>query len=141
MVGRRPRARPAHGRRRGWVDVAHLGHFAPQFDGGTAAADSALASGATAVVAYNDLIALGLLRAFAARGVAVPARISVLGCDDIPMSAMTHPALSTIALPTIETGRVAVAQLFSMFGWADAAPERVLPTELVLRETTGPPAG
>ncbi|MGI5131268.1 LacI family DNA-binding transcriptional regulator [Pseudonocardia sp. CA-107938] len=120
------------------VDVVHLGHFAPQFQGGVAAADLALASGATAVFAYNDLVALGLLNRFSVRGVSVPDEISVLGFDDIPMSSMIHPALSTIAVPTLDGGRAAVAILLSMIaGDTDDVPQRELPTQLLVRATTG----
>ncbi|MCO1658614.1 LacI family DNA-binding transcriptional regulator [Pseudonocardia humida] len=120
------------------VDLVHLGHFPPRFDGGVAAADLALACGATAVVAYNDIVALGLLSRLGARGVAVPDRISVLGCDDIPMSAMTHPALTTVSVPQHEAGRAAVAMLLALL--ADTGPvttHRDLPTQLTVRATTG----
>lgn len=80
-------------------DLVHLGHFPPRFEGGVAAADLALACGATAVIAYNDVVALGLLSRLGARQVPVPEEISVLGCDDISMSAMTHPALTTVSIP------------------------------------------
>jgi LacI family transcriptional regulator, galactose operon repressor len=133
------------------VELAHLGHFPPTFDGGVAAADLALASGATAVIAYNDIVALGLMSRLAARGVGVPSRISVLGCDDIPMSAMTHPALTTVSVPQHEAGRAAVALLLALLdddrAGADrpgaGPPRRELPTQLVVRATTGvaPPPG
>lgn len=120
------------------TDVVHLGHFPPQFQGGVAAADLVLASGATAVFAYNDLVALGLVNRFSVRGVSVPDQISVLGFDDIPMASMIHPALSTIAVPTVEGGRAAVAMLLSMLAGHDGeAPQRELPTQLLVRATTG----
>ena len=120
------------------TDVVHIGHFPPQFQGGVAAADLVLASGATAVFAFNDLIALGLLSRFGMRGVSVPDQISVLGFDDIPMSSMIHPALSTVAVPTVDGGRAAVAMLLSMLtGHTDEVPQRELPTQLLVRATTG----
>lgn len=120
------------------IDFVHVGHFPPQFHGGMAAADIVIASGATAVIAYNDLTALGLLSRFAARDVTVPEQISVLGFDDIPMSGMTHPALSTIAVPTLEAGRAAVLLLLAMIaGDTDVAPQRELATQLIVRATTG----
>lgn len=123
------------------IDLVHLGNFPPRFHAGVAAADLVVAAGATAVIAYNDLIALGLLNRFGVRGMAVPGRISVLGYDNIPMSAMTHPALTTIAVPTLEAGRAAVAMLLAMIVGTEIAPQRVMPAELIVRATTGiPPA-
>lgn len=126
------------------VELVHLGHFPPRFDGGVAAADLAIASTATAVIAYNDVVALGLLSRLGVRGVPVPAAISVLGCDDIPMSAMTHPALTTVSVPQHEAGRAAVAMLLALLtdgvvgdtAGADT-PHRELPTQLIVRATTG----
>jgi LacI family transcriptional regulator len=122
------------------TDLVHLGHFPPRFEGGVAAADLALASGASAVIAYNDVVALGLLSRLGARQVPVPEQISVLGCDDINMSAMTHPALTTVSIPKWEAGRAAVALLLSRLaeGSGDPpAPDRELPAQLIVRATTG----
>jgi LacI family transcriptional regulator len=121
-------------------DLVHLGHFPPRFEGGVAAADLALASGATAAIAYNDVVALGLLSRLGARQVSVPDEISVLGCDDISMSAMTHPALTTVSIPKWEAGRAAVVLLLSLLaeGTADSpAPDRELSAQLIVRATTG----
>jgi LacI family transcriptional regulator len=123
----------------GGVDLVHLGHFPPQFEGGVAAADLAVASGATAVIAYNDLVALGLLSRLGARGIPVPQALSVVGCDDIGMSAMCHPALTTVSIPKRAAGRATVGLLLSMLdAGADAGPmHRELPTQLIVRDTTG----
>jgi LacI family transcriptional regulator len=122
----------------GGVDVVHLGHFPPQFEGGVAAADLAVASGATAVIAYNDLVALGLLSRLGVRAVPVPHALSVVGCDDIGMSAMSQPALTTVSVPKRAAGRATVALLLSMLdAGADAGPaHRELPTQLIVRGTT-----
>jgi len=60
-------------RRRAGVHLYELGSVAPTIDGGLAAADLALATPATALIAYNDVVALGAMRRFGARGVDVPA--------------------------------------------------------------------
>ena len=111
------------------LELVHLGHFPPRFDGGVAAADPALACGVTAVIAYNDIVALGLLSRFERPRVAVPAAISVLGFDDIPMSAMVHPALTTVRPAPAEAGRAAVAiSSPARRRPAPAPPDRELPT-------------
>jgi len=122
----------------GDVELVHLGHFPPQFEGGVAAADLAVASGATAVIAYNDLVALGLLSRLGARGIPVPAAMSVVGCDDIGMSAMNHPALTTVSVPKRAAGRATVGLLLSLLdaGADGISMHRELPTQLIVRGTT-----
>jgi DNA-binding LacI/PurR family transcriptional regulator len=72
------------------------------------------------------------------RGVAVPDEMSVVGCDDIPMSAMTHPALTTVSVPKRAAGRAAVALLLATLTDRDGgADDRELPTQLIVRATTG----
>jgi DNA-binding LacI/PurR family transcriptional regulator len=121
------------------VDLVHLGHFPPQFEGGVAAADLAVASGATAVIAYNDLVAFGLLNRLGARGIPVPDAMSVVGCDGIAMSAMSHPGLTTVAVPKRSAGRATVGLLLSLLGSdGEAGPvHRELPTQLIVRDSTG----
>jgi DNA-binding LacI/PurR family transcriptional regulator len=121
------------------IRLVEIGNVIPQFEGGVAAADLVLAAGVSAVIAYNDLVALGLLSRFRARGVEVPGRLSVIGTDDIPLSGMSHPALTTVALPKEQGGRHAVDLLLSLLeGGAETAPtRRELPTHLLVRGSTG----
>jgi LacI family transcriptional regulator len=70
------------------VELVEIGHFAPTFDGGLAAAEGVVVSGVTAVVAYNDLVALGLLNALRDRGIDMPGQLSLVGIDNIQMSSM-----------------------------------------------------
>ena len=122
------------------IELVDVGGVAPQFSGGVAAADLVVAAGVTAVVAYNDLVALGLLRQLKVRGVAVPEDISVVGTDDILFSAMAHPDLTTVALPTEQSGREAVDLLLSLLhhnGAEAALPRRrELATHLLVRGST-----
>lgn len=120
--------------RKSEVELTEFGNVAPQFHGGVSVADSVLASNVTAVIAYNDLVALGLLHRFAARGVSVPGDISVLGFDDIPLAEMVHPALTTVALPKEEAGQAGVDLLLDR----KPAVRRELPTQLMVRGSTGP---
>jgi DNA-binding LacI/PurR family transcriptional regulator len=125
------------------VELVEVGHFAPTFDGGSEAVEGVLLSGVTAVVAYNDLVALGLLDALRSRGVEVPRDLSLVGIDNIPMSAMIHPALTTLAIPKEQAGRRSVDLLLQLLAdptdaSGPAALTRELPTELLVRQTTGP---
>ena len=121
-------------------EVVVLGNFAPTFEGGAEAAEGVLIAGVTAVIAYNDLIALGLLNTMRQRGIDVPGGLSVVGIDNIQMSHMVHPALTTLSLPKERAGRRSVDLLIQLL--ADpAAPATFiheLPTELLIRQTTGP---
>ncbi|MEV0610200.1 LacI family DNA-binding transcriptional regulator [Polymorphospora rubra] len=108
---------------------------------GAAAAGYALdrAPRPTAILAMSDLLALGALDALAARGLRAGTDVSVVGFDDIPEAADAQ--LSTVRQPSIEKGRIAGGLLLDPP--ADPHGRRiVLPTELVVRASTGPaPAG
>jgi DNA-binding LacI/PurR family transcriptional regulator len=121
------------------VEAVELGPFPPTFQGGVQAADLALARGVTAVLAFNDLMALGVLSRLAARGVDVPKDMSVVGFDDIEMSGMTPEPLTTVRMPMEAAGRAAVDMLLDEQG-SDAELQRWLPTQLIVRSTTTPPA-
>jgi DNA-binding LacI/PurR family transcriptional regulator len=123
------------------VELLEVGHFAPTYDGGMAAADQAVATGATAVVTYNDLVAIGLLARLHARGISVPDDLSVVGIDDIAMSRMTRPALTTVRLPKQKAGQIAVELLLAVLDDPDpdavSGSRGVLPGELIVRDSTG----
>jgi DNA-binding LacI/PurR family transcriptional regulator len=124
------------------VELVPVGQFAPTYDGGVAAADQAVATGASAVVTYNDLVAIGLLARLHARGIDVPGEVSVLGIDDIAMAGMSRPALTTVRLPKQKAGELAVELLLELLETQpddpDAGPgRRVLPGELMVRDSTG----
>ena len=93
----------------------------------------------TAFIAYNDLMAIGALRALRRRGRRVPAEASVTGFDDVALAAYVDPPLTTIAQRTEEMGRWAVARLV---GEDPLGPSSVrLPVDLQARESTGPAPG
>jgi LacI family transcriptional regulator len=123
------------------AQIVPFGPVAPNFEGGVAVADLVLASGATAVVAYNDLIALGVLHRLAARGVRVPDEMSVVGYDDVSIASMVSPSLTTVVVPK---GKAGIAAVDLMLRRLDnppqdgAEPEQVLmPTSLAVRGSTG----
>ena len=116
-----------------------LGSFQPYISGGIAAADLASASEATAVLAYNDLVAFGLLDRFRQRGVRVPDDISVVGMDDLPMSALTAPSLTSVGIPLVNCGRASVDLLLSLLQQGASPPvhHHDLSFRLAVRQSTG----
>jgi LacI family transcriptional regulator len=97
--------------------------------------------GPTAVLAANDYQAAGVMRAARALGVRVPEELSVVGFDDMPLSRYLTPALTTVHQPVEEMARQALdALLGGIQGRSDAVMNRVLPVELVVRESAAPPA-
>jgi LacI family transcriptional regulator len=96
----------------------------------------------TAVVCFNDKVAVGVLEAAAARGVRVPEDLSVTGFDDIDVSRAATPRLTTVRQPLQEMGRTAVTMLMRQLdGHAHEALSMELETRLVVRESTGPAPG
>jgi LacI family transcriptional regulator len=99
-----------------------------------------LRSPPTAIFAGNDLAALGVLRAAREVGLRVPEDLSVVGFDDIPLSAWSTPALTTVRQPLTEMAAVAVRTLLESANSAGPLGRRVeLATDLVVRESTAPP--
>jgi LacI family transcriptional regulator len=97
----------------------------------------------TAVVACADILAIGAIRAVRDLGLCVPEDVSVVGFDDIPPSAFLHPTLTTVAMPKWEMGQRATDVLMTRIqGGAIGQPAHrvILPTTLIVRESTGPPA-
>lgn len=123
------------------IELVEIGHFAPQFDGGAEAAAAVRASGVTAVVAYNDLVALGVISGLRALRVLVPRQVSVVGVDDIPTAGMVQPPLTTLSIPKEKAGRAAVELLLQVLSDPDrrTRPRRELATELLVRQTTAAP--
>lgn len=104
------------------VEVVDVGHFRPTFAGGVAAADLVVASGATAVLTYNDLQALGLVDRLRQRGLEVPRDLSVVGFDDVSVATLVSPALTTVQIPLAALGRGAVDLLVEQLDGGDDAP-------------------
>jgi len=111
----------------------------PTFAGGWKAASAVLDAGATAVVAFNDLMALGVVAAASAAAVSVPDRLSVVGSDDVDAASMSWPPLTTVASPLSELGRVAVSTLLAEAAGRSRRSHTVLDPVLVVRSSTAPP--
>lgn len=118
--------------------ATRVGPFTPKVAQGGAAGDGALRTGASAVVAHNDLLAIGVVQRLAQRGVRVPEEVSVVGFDNIFAAALCTPGLTTLGGAHADVGRTAVEILLKAATSVAGTPPRVtLPAELVLRGSTG----
>jgi LacI family transcriptional regulator len=112
------------------MQVVELTAAEPTFEATGIVVPEIVASGASAVLAFNDQMALGVVAGLTDRGMSVPHDFSVVGFDDVPMAAMVAPPLTTISLPTGEVGAVAVAML------GEDPSTKELFGELVVRHST-----
>lgn len=96
----------------------------------------------TAMLAMSDVLAIGVLQATAELGISVPAELSLVGFDDSPAAALAAPPLTTVAQPHEEKGRLAASWLIEALEHRGDRRKRhrraILPTELVVRESTAP---
>jgi DNA-binding LacI/PurR family transcriptional regulator len=150
-----PLGHPQRQRMLGWLDVLEPVGIRPlvvQTSGNTHAEadeaarllfDTAGADRPTGVLCFSDVVALGVLRVAASRGLSVPGDVSVVGFDDSPIAHVGEPVLTTVRQDVSAKGRVAAEALTDAIGRARAgrdgrARHHTLPTELVVRSTTGP---
>ena len=92
----------------------------------------------TAIAAFNDRTAIGVIRGCYEAGVRVPEDMAVIGFHDIPTARYTTPALTTIGHPLIELGEMAAESLFVLLGGGEVAErDRTVPVSLVVRESCG----
>ncbi|MBN1171490.1 MAG: LacI family DNA-binding transcriptional regulator [Micromonosporaceae bacterium] len=121
------------------VNLTVLGPNQPTEVAGAAAVETICRSGVTGVLAYNDLMAIGVLEGLHNRGIRVPEEVSVVGIDDIALSRLVRPKLTTVATPTAAAGRTAVDMLLQQRAEDRRTTAQVtLHTELVVRDSTGP---
>ncbi|TDE33020.1 LacI family DNA-binding transcriptional regulator [Actinomadura sp. 6K520] len=92
----------------------------------------------TALVCDDDLIAAGAYKAARARGLDIPSDLSVTGFDDVLLATALEPELTTVRLPAEELGAQGMTTLLDLLSGGHPSP-RVLPGELVVRESTAPP--
>jgi DNA-binding LacI/PurR family transcriptional regulator len=91
----------------------------------------------TALFAFNDLAAIGAIRAIGEAGLRVPADVSVIGFDDIPSAAYTRPSLTTVRQPLLKMGEIAARTLLEQIEQrSEYVPEIAIEPELVVREST-----
>jgi DNA-binding LacI/PurR family transcriptional regulator len=119
--------------------VIYKGDF--KIEGGRRAAYEMIERGGlpTAVVAANDLTALGAMQEFRVAGLKIPQDISIVGFDDIAFASLTDPPLTTVCLPRTELGRRAVEALMTTIEHPDRQGVEIhIPTYLVMRGSTAP---
>ena len=133
-------------RREGYLDALRESGLEPEpslvlpvdfeMESAEAAVGRLLRRGATfdAIFASSDLIALGAIRALQRAGLKVPEDVAVVGYDDMLLSRLSTPALSTIKQDTSKAGRLLVSRILDQDG--DHGPE-TLPTDLIVRESCG----
>jgi LacI family transcriptional regulator len=98
-------------------------------------ADAVIAADATAIIAFSDHVALGVLMRAVERGVRIPEDVSLTGFDDIPMASIAGPGLTTAAVVKSDLGRLAWAQLQT-----SGPPQRtIVQPRLIVRGSTAPP--
>ncbi|MFE4197172.1 LacI family DNA-binding transcriptional regulator [Paenarthrobacter sp. NPDC056912] len=113
------------------------------FDSGHESTEAIIASGATGVLAFNDLVAMGLLSGLHERGLRVPEDISVTGFDDIPFAKYTTPPLTTAAVPINELGSLAwrrMREQIQQAGEAQVQAQDEFPPRVEIRKSTAAPA-
>jgi len=94
----------------------------------------------TAIFAANDLQAMGVYKALYLRNIHVPEHMSVIGFDDIPVTNIVSPSLTTVRQPLFEMGRVATSMLLRLIAGESLDSSRVLlPTTLITRDSCASP--
>ncbi|SDH61672.1 LacI family DNA-binding transcriptional regulator [Agrococcus jejuensis] len=122
------------------IDIEVVGPNVPTLEGGAATLSRLVAMDATAVMAYNDVMAIGLLRAAAEQGFDVPSQMSIVGFDDVFGSDFTHPPLTTIRMPLLALGELAVHRILEAVGVETATEPAAAPiAQLVVRGSTARP--
>jgi LacI family transcriptional regulator len=92
----------------------------------------------TALFAYNDISAIGAIRAFQESGLSVPKDISVVGFDDIQGAAYNTPSLTTVRQPLVRMGAIAAEILLARIEGREEYPAQIaIEPELIIRESTG----
>lgn len=99
-----------------------------------------LASAPTAIIAGNDLMALGAMESLKAQGLQVGKDIALAGFDNVPMSAYVSPSLTTLGQPTYEIGQQTCQMLLDLINGRSHAPShKLLTPTLIIRESSGSP--
>ncbi|GAA0953571.1 LacI family DNA-binding transcriptional regulator [Nonomuraea longicatena] len=120
------------------LSLVELGPYEPRFETGLHAATLVASGQATAVVAHNDLVALGVLHQLAQLGVRVPGDVSVIGIDDTLLAATSTPSLTTIRISADEIATQAADLLVDTIAGRGSGRLVEIGSRLVPRASTGP---
>lgn len=122
--------------RRG-LALIDLGPTPPTVDSGFAIVDQVIASGATAVIAYDDMAATGVITGLGASGRSVPGDVAIVGCDDTMLSRLLTPSITTVCPPYQSLGSTALKLLRARIADPDAPRVEVrLPCTLAIRQSS-----
>lgn len=119
-------------------DLNHIRHCSPSVTGGRDAAVALLQEhpDITALFCFNDMVAIGALQAGQQLGRRIPADLSIVGYDDIPMASWVTPALTTCRVPFEEMGRMATKLLVNRLQDCSQGCENILlHPELIVRSS------
>lgn len=130
------------------MDLVELGPFQASHEGGMVAAESLAGTGVSAAFAFDDLMATGVVAGMAERGILIPDSFSLIGCDDVLLSRVSTPALTTLSAALDDLAETGLGLLADSI--ADTSPSRIashvqghkstrLPSALVVRSSTAPP--
>jgi LacI family transcriptional regulator len=121
------------------LELRRLGPNPPTVAAGFDRARRVADGGATAVLAYNDQLAIGVIKGLRTLGLRVPGDVSVVGFDNIPFGELIDPPLTTVAAPLRHMGATGVRNCIAVLrGARPSAPPLVLPVRFVERRSTGP---
>lgn len=119
------------------VDLKLVGNQAATVNGGRAAAAAVVSSGATAVIAFNDLVALGVQAGARTLGYHCPEHLSVVGIDDLDVGAASEPGLSSIRTSVARSGSLSLELLLDQIAGRTVPVEAVhLGSQLIVRGST-----
>lgn len=119
------------------IKLVTVGNQAASIQGGLAAAAAVVASGASAVIAYNDLVALGVASEIRSMGYSCPGDFSILGIDDLEIGAVSDPGLTSVRVGVSQSGALSLEIALDLI--ARKPPKQsqfVLESQLIVRRST-----
>jgi len=92
----------------------------------------------TAIIAANDLLAIGAMEAIRQKGLKIPSDVAVIGFDDLPEASIVKPKLTTVRFAMFDMGKNAAELLIKLINKRETSiTEKILPTKLIIRESCG----